>query len=314
MSLKRSIPLTALVSACGLAVAQSSESTQSSVSIYGRLDVRAVKDIGTDIKALANGSGSRIGFRGTEDLGGGWSAFFDLQHRFNIDTGAQTNAQKFYQQSFVGLDGGKLGRAWFGRDYTPAYFQVMLIADPFDHANVGSLINVNTGSISANRVDNSANYRFQTGGFTGFLQVAAGEAAFRSKQYSTAFLYSGGPIVVGWGYENPGNINDYWSQLSVVYTAGPIIGRFGYGKGKTSTDQKRSAVSIGATYSVDAHRFHVGYGRLDNDTNDLAISRKLGLGWQYFLSKRTNLYVNYGRDNALSLMKWGYDIGIKHNF
>jgi predicted porin len=301
------IAAAALIATCGAATAQSS------VTVYGRLDVRMFKNLNSSVKELGNGSGSRLGFRGVEDLGGGLNAFFDLQHRLNADTGTQTTTN-FYQQSFVGLEKKGLGRVWFGRDYTPGYIQVMLIADPFDHANVGSLITINTGGIAVNRVSNTVTLGTQLGGFSGTVQVGAGEGVTRDPQYSSALLYKAGPVTLAWGYENPGTVASYWSQLVGVYSQGPIVARLGVGKGKTNGNQERAAWSAGLTYSLAAHRFHMAYGKLDNESGNTALSKKLGAGWQYFLSKRTNLYVNYAQDSVLATNKSGYDLGIKHNF
>jgi general bacterial porin, GBP family len=304
---RSSIATAALALSCGIAQAQSS------VTVYGRLDVRMFKNLNSDTKELGNGSGSRLGFRGVEDLGGGLSAFFDLQHRFNADTGAQTTTN-FYQQSFVGLEKKGLGRVWLGRDYAPGYIQVMLIADPFDHANVGSLLTVNTGGIAPTRMDNTITAGTKVGGFSGTVQVGLSEGVTRDKQYSTALLYASGPLTLGWGYVNPGTAASHWSQLVGVYRQGPFVARLGLGKGKTTAKQERGAWSAGLTYVNDVNRFHVAYGKLDNESGNTSLSKKLGVGWQYFLSKRTNLYVNYARDSVLTTNKSGYDLGIKHNF
>ena len=66
-------------------------SAQSSVTLYGRLDLSVNKGVGQTAKNLSNGSGSRFGVRGSEDLGGGMSALFNLEHRFDADTGASQN-------------------------------------------------------------------------------------------------------------------------------------------------------------------------------------------------------------------------------
>ena len=71
-------------------------SAQSSVTLYGRVDLSVGKGPGTSAKQMANGSGSRFGVRGVEDLGGGLQALFNIEHRYNADTGAQTNAQRFW--------------------------------------------------------------------------------------------------------------------------------------------------------------------------------------------------------------------------
>ena len=64
---------------------------------------------------------SRIGWRGTEDLGGGLSAQFQIEHRFNPDTG--TSAATFWQgRSYVQLTSAGTGSLYLGRDYSPAFW------------------------------------------------------------------------------------------------------------------------------------------------------------------------------------------------
>ena len=63
---------------------------QSSVQIYGIADAGIHKATGSKIK-IASGiaDGSRIGFKGTEDMGGGYKAIFTLEARIELDTGTQ---------------------------------------------------------------------------------------------------------------------------------------------------------------------------------------------------------------------------------
>jgi len=67
-------------------------SAQSNVTMYGRIDLSVNKGVGTDQQAISNGSGSRFGLRGSEDLGGGLAAIFNIEMRFDADTGAQQGA------------------------------------------------------------------------------------------------------------------------------------------------------------------------------------------------------------------------------
>ncbi len=67
---------------------------QSSVTIYGIADagIMYVKNGGNDSKVkLVSGiaDGSRLGFRGTEDIGGGYKAIFNLEARVELDNGMQ---------------------------------------------------------------------------------------------------------------------------------------------------------------------------------------------------------------------------------
>jgi predicted porin len=85
-----------LLTLSALALAASSALAQSSVTVYGVVDVGVTQVSGLkggSIKQLSSGimDGSRLGFRGNEDLGGGYRAIFTLESRLEADTGAISN-------------------------------------------------------------------------------------------------------------------------------------------------------------------------------------------------------------------------------
>ena len=113
-----------LIVAAIATLATGAATAQSSVTIYGRLNLSAenqknVTANGT-VKALQN-SASRIGFRGTEDLGGGLKANFILEHGFNPDTGTPDARGFWARQSEVNLAGG-FGMLRLGNFTSEAYF------------------------------------------------------------------------------------------------------------------------------------------------------------------------------------------------
>ena len=120
--MKKSLIALAVLAASGAAMAQSS------VSLFGIVDV----GVSHVTKATAGGkamngmttsgnSTSRIGFRGTEDLGNGLSAVFVLETGFNVDDGALgQGGLLFGRQSFVGLR-NSWGTFSFGRQYDLLY-------------------------------------------------------------------------------------------------------------------------------------------------------------------------------------------------
>ncbi|WP_308610527.1 porin [Massilia frigida] len=118
---------------CNVAMAQSS------VTVYGVADAALVKESGGvagGVTKMVGGveGGSRLGFRGTEDLGGGLAAIFTLEMGFNLDTG--TSAQggvAFGRQAFVGLN-SKAGALTLGRQYTPPCFLLFRQLIPFRHS------------------------------------------------------------------------------------------------------------------------------------------------------------------------------------
>ena len=119
---------------------------QTSVTLYGIVDVGIVRESGTlgpSVTKLSSGiaNGSRFGFKGVEDLGGGMTAFFDLQNGFQADTGALgQGGLLFGRQAFVGL-GGSFGNIKLGRQYTPID-DLHGAVDPFINNYAGRLQNV----------------------------------------------------------------------------------------------------------------------------------------------------------------------------
>jgi predicted porin len=107
---------------------------QSSVTLYGILDTGlSYQNSQTSLGSTSGGRsnvklvsgvwyGSRFGFRGVEDLGGGLKALFQLEAGFNPDTGASQFANAiFSRQAWVGLGSTTYGTLSAGRQYTPYY-------------------------------------------------------------------------------------------------------------------------------------------------------------------------------------------------
>ena len=67
-------------------------------------------------------NGSRLGFRGVEDLGGGLRALFTLEHGINLDDGSVGQSGVFWgRQVFVGLGSSTAGQLTLGRQYSSLY-------------------------------------------------------------------------------------------------------------------------------------------------------------------------------------------------
>ena len=140
-----------LLLAVGLAASFGFAQAQSSVTVYGLLDVGYVgSNYNTSLttKQTANsfGSGaespSRLGFKGTEDLGGGASAFFTVE--MGLTPESTTISTTNNRQSFAGVKKSGIGEVAFGLQYTPLA-NVIAATDPGQlNAIVGSVINPGT--------------------------------------------------------------------------------------------------------------------------------------------------------------------------
>ena len=146
----RSTALAALLACSGSAFAQSN------VTLYGVADVYMQFAKGDQSsKSLESGglSGSRLGFKGREDLGDGLKAFFQLETGMAMDTGKTTQGGVFFgRQALVGLSGG-FGSFSAGRQYTP-HFIALDADDPFE-TGAGSAVSSGIVTVLASRANNS---------------------------------------------------------------------------------------------------------------------------------------------------------------
>lgn len=315
-----------VLAAAMLAAGVGSTAAQPSVQVFGKIDSGYVNRIGTKTatgdKGLGEGAQSRLGVRGSEDLGGGMSAFFWLEHRFKSDTGESTAARFWQGQSIVGLK-SPWGTVTLGRDYIPGYVEVQLAPDPFIHTGVSSMVAFSNGGIGTVRNDGALSYRFESGPF-GFVAQRGRNANPNSASLpapttaetpvGASAWYRGGPVSLGYSYENPGGADDVWHFVSTRGAFGPVTLTAGYGRGETNTREERRSWLLGASMALGAGRLKAVYGELRNTSADAPVSRKMALGYNHNLSKRTFVYLNVARDREATADPNGADFGIQHNF
>jgi GBP family porin len=117
---------------------------QSGVGLYGIVDAGIVGETGGAAGGVTNvssgiGSASRLGLRGSEDLGQGWRANFVLEAGVRIDTGqSDVSGSIFNRQAFVGLSNADFGAVSIGRQYTPYYLALSTVGDPFAAGYAGT--------------------------------------------------------------------------------------------------------------------------------------------------------------------------------
>jgi len=154
--------ISSLMALAGLAAAGAAQAQ--SVTVYGMVDagVESVSNVATAggrLNRMPSNTGilpSRVGFRGTEDLGGGLSALYTLEMGFAPDTGASGQGGRLFgRESTVGL-GGAWGKVTLGRQWT-MLFNSLLDADIVGPAvyGLGSL----DSYIPNSRIDNSIAYK-----------------------------------------------------------------------------------------------------------------------------------------------------------
>lgn len=194
-----------LATCCGVAHAQSN------VVIYG------LADIGLNFSNNQGGEsthqlnslgiqGSRLGFRGGEDLGGGLSAVFTLENGFDPSNGNLGQGGRIFgRQVFVGLDSKELGRVTLGRQYDPLVDNLafmtangswggVLFSHPFDNDNTNNSI----------RFNNAVKYTTSTfGGVSGSAMYAFSDqaGAFQNNRgFGVGGKYVGSGLQLGVAY------------------------------------------------------------------------------------------------------------------
>ena len=340
--MKHTILALALVGAFGVAQAQSS------VTIYGTLDQGLTKKTDTTL-AIGKRDNNKLGFRGVEDLGNGLKALFQLEIRYETDTGTlESNTRPLFQgQSRVGLQ-GDFGMVRIGRG-TTALMDAVDLFDPWNglSSTEGFKTDLSVAGYSSDPLSpagNSAN-RFSNAVFYNSPEIAGFQlnATIGTKEAN------GGPAVVGrgttalpqYGANAEASANPY--SISAIYKNGPAT--FGLAAERNAVESKLIALGaavaasselkltalyarqdqdhtkltnaktkswvIGGNYVVGAGKILAGYGQKSPD--GVVKTKEVSLGYEYNISKRTYLYVDASNKKAAAAVKY-YNVGIHHNF
>lgn len=304
------------------------------MTIYGLADAGLVQESGAkagSITKVSSGIGatSRLGFRGTEDLGDGLSAIYTLEAGMKLDTGEiDSTGALFNRQSYVGLKSTTAGTLTLGRQYTPLYNALSQVADPFGAGYAGSAKNLMPSAGADTRTSNTILYATPSySGFGAEVSYSLGEQQGSSKagrQVGAALIYANGPLNARLVYNNRNNdvvatgvsvdagrnvmlAANYDFKIAKAYFAygqdkgvnsSPLpttTNTFGYAVApRASTDS--TDLLIGATVPVStAGTLMVSYIRKNDKTVFNQDADQWALGYSQALSKRTSLYAAYGR-------------------
>ena len=304
-----------------MAMASAPAWAQGSVTLYGVMDMGYVHESGgvngASVNKISGGvsTGSRLGFRGVEDLGGGLSAFFNLEMGLLSDTGGLAQGGLgFGRQSTVGLQGG-FGTVALGRQYTPVAL-IQVETDPFVTGMAGDSANLISagGAGGNNRMDNTVRYSFNAkSGITLDLAYGFGESPQGSRfnrQFGGAIGYVSGPAYVKLGYHNVQSATGVTGKLTFLgakYDLGFATAHFNYVVNKGSAvfgllNPDSRDLLLGVSVPYGPGKFIASYIRKDDRTAANYDANQLAIGYVYNLSKRTSLYTAIARihNNALA--------------
>lgn len=327
---------------------------QSSVNLYGLVDVflgestskitlgSAVGKTDPGASLTSGGlNGSRWGLRGSEDLGGGLKANFQLEAGFDADTGVAGGG--FNRTSKVGLSGG-FGSVEMGRQYTHLY----TLVDDFDAQSTSTFSSTSAifgpAALSAVtmdpaiRRDNMVQYTSPSmGGFTAGVQYAFGEngapGVSPGRAISLSAKYANGPVAVQGVYEavkgagsGAATAKSVGLGASYDFQVVKLLAQLISQKDGLASGTKENSYVLSAIVPVGENgSFRVGLGaeRFEAAATGVRYAKTTSAGMEYRhnLSKRTTVYaglsnLKFELDTAsvAEVQEKRYGLGIRHSF
>lgn len=260
---------------------------------YSHVDLDGAADA-TDSFSMNSGmqSGSRFGFKGTEDLGNGLTVGFVLENGFSADTGADNEtffdreASLFIQGGFGKLAFGKIGSINCG---TSSWAQIGVLS-AFGTSNWGGYSNqIGSTASTGGVMDNTIAYQTPTfAGFTVYAQYSMGD--------------DGSKNTIKGGVENESSIDRYYA-IGAKYSNGPLnayiaVDSVNYQSWDNAATPAHSMVDVDDSLTVTLG------GNYDFDVVQVFF------GAQYFDEVKTfgSLVSNSGMDFASKIKGYGLNL------
>jgi len=304
MNRKQSLSSLALVAIAACA-APSLALAQSSVTVYGVADLYLQYGhggAGTSTAIQTGGvSGSRLGFKGTEDLGSGLSTQFQLEMGINADTGSLGQGGLAWgRQAWVGLNQAGLGSVSLGRQNIPQY----VILDTFDPYGTGAGSAASSGIVSTtSRANNSLVFKSVSyAGLSASAMISMGETTGSNTAgniYGLGAQYSAGAFAAGLALSqfkavDATKVDADYALLTGSYDFGSFkltggVQRVNNLGGASAVDRTEALVGVWVPVTTQ-DTVSAGFGT--GKTSGLAGSKasQFTLGLTHTLSARTSLY------------------------
>jgi predicted porin len=303
----------------GAFAAPAAFAASANVDVYGIMNI-AIQDTdvkGTDMEVVDNVS--RVGLKGSEDLGGGLKAVWQIESAIGDGVNGVGTGSIGGRNTFVGLAGG-FGTFIMGRHDTPYKLGTLpldIFGDTIADYNTGRLDGVQLlNDTHDHRSPQAIAYISPT--WSGFHFAVAGVAASGNgidsgdtvDAWSATGVYANGPLFASLSYQTVDLLDsDAW-KLGVSYAFGDTTVGFAYENIDQAAD--RDSWLINVKHNMGPITLKAQYGQVDNNGAD---ETQLALGVDYAMSKRTTAYFVIGQgDNDVGSDVTGWNLGIKHSF
>lgn len=266
----------------------------SNVDVYGSINLsyENVDDGTNDWNRMVTNNNSFIGFKGSEDLGGGMKAVWQLETNIQPD-GSQSNAADagvFYgtRNSFVGLSGG-FGTVVAGTHDTPYKMSTgsldIFVGTLGDYnaifgnaaGNASSIFDLRTGNTIAYVSPNFGGFDVKAAYVSG-LEAAEPAGQNTANAYSLSGTYANGPLFVTAAYETHNDVAG-----AAVTAQACNVGATCLGAGTLSRD----AIKLGAGYKFGDLKLGAIYEKIDGDTGTAVAHDTWGLNAAYAIGAIT---------------------------
>ncbi len=275
---------------------------ETSVTMYGILDTGygysnvkyskngvVIQNTNSGLRGDGVFNGNRWGVRGSEDLGNGLRAIFNLEAGFDIGNGKQAQSSPgeagdrlWGRQAWLGLASDNWGTLTMGRQYSAATSTTY--ANNFG-VSMGDMDKTFGGLGLGNRMDNS--FKYTTPSFSGFqFGVAYGNPNTSVGRAEAA------------GVTTSFNDRSNWLSTGLKYANGPINVAASYDRASSDLEKATTNWTISGSYDFEVVKLALGYGQ----------DRYGKLGW----GNQSTTVAN--ADTALGAYTFGTDNFKSHNY
>jgi predicted porin len=275
---------------------------QSSVTLYGLIDTSIeITNPGSSWTPRVDSGayrGSRVGVRGSEQIGSDTHILFDLENGFNSGNGALATAGTlFNRQAWIGV-GAPWGEVRLGRQYSPIYIPFKGDLDAFGAGTIASGLN-NLSKITPYTNNGFAYLSPDLYGFTTTLMVAlpqSGNGNGLSGDYETV-AYRNGPFHMSYAHQQTTGATGLRANLGgVSYELGKTTAFVSFFNGDGGSPRYHDeGIAVSARYAITARlRASLGYTYLQDQSGGDNNADQFSAACEYDLSARVMLYASAG--------------------
>ena len=310
-------------------------------SVYGQVNLAIdVANTGTATNSVSNNKlssyGSRLGFKGSESLGGDTSIVWNLESGVGVDDGTTASGQFFSRESNVGLSSASMGTVTAGRQASP-YKASTRRLDMFGDTAAGK-----NGFLGGSHDDSASNaISYKSPSLSGFTVIdatvfGAEPASSTDKKGSAIGLaaqYEQGPMYVMFALDNKKQGSTGSGQLGGIadnednaYTFGgsyamdaiTVSATFEQiTKKSAGVDTKNNGFYLGGKFAISSSdAIKLAYAKRGATTGATNDGSRVTIGYDHGMSPNTSVYALYNKDtnNGVAADPSVLSIGLKHSF